>query len=271
MNSCQDAFRRMEAEYNARPNYHLPMTPSQTSPGSRKRQLAPGTFPQIPRAIQPKPTHPGEPFSPAEMRPPVAIPRMRDPPTNERPKKRGRPSKADIQARTNRARGGMGDPSGHSALPTPQGRLMPPPMMPPGIRHGHGDAPPLHGGGFQPLQTAGVVHPQQQIETSTSQTEDPDSRRISRPEVGVVPGSPVGITTSSAGNMASTGRPPNLIPPTTTPPIGPTLGPPFRMMNQSTPVSDSPDVTMAHATSLTGPTSADNPRPMPGMEDGKSH
>ncbi|KAK2746172.1 hypothetical protein FQN57_003294 [Myotisia sp. PD_48] len=106
------AYYRMEQEYTTQqPPYRQqsipgPTTPMQISPTSRKRPLAPpisermpSSAPSAPRAIQPKPSVGGERFSAPELPLHMPISRMPEQHRQIGPRKRGRPSKADVQKR----------------------------------------------------------------------------------------------------------------------------------------------------------------------------
>ncbi|KAF3479783.1 AT hook domain-containing protein [Arthroderma uncinatum] len=96
----------MEQEYTSQQyRQSLPgPTTLQMSPIIGKRP-PPGTLERpsssAPRAIQPKPRPEAERYS--EIRPGVPIPRVPEPRRGEPPRKRGRPSKLDIQQRNRRA------------------------------------------------------------------------------------------------------------------------------------------------------------------------
>lgn len=104
--SCQRAFQRMEQEFS-HIHYNRQSLPSQNppfplSPTSRKRPIS-ATLPADrvsgPRAIQPKPTLGGERLITPNVNAAVPIPRFTEPFRGDTRRKRGRPSKADIQRR----------------------------------------------------------------------------------------------------------------------------------------------------------------------------
>ncbi|EZF28598.1 hypothetical protein H101_07722 [Trichophyton interdigitale H6] len=104
LSSCQTAFYRMEQEYASQYRQSIPGPPAplQMSPIMRKRPAPSGERPlaSAPRAIQPKP-HASDTtrYSISEVRTGVPIPRAPDPPRGDTPRKRGRPSKAEMQRR----------------------------------------------------------------------------------------------------------------------------------------------------------------------------
>ncbi|EAS30734.3 uncharacterized protein CIMG_06213 [Coccidioides immitis RS] len=188
LHSCQTAFFRMEHEYTHayRRSFPGPPAPAQTSPENRKRPLPPLGLDKTSsahRAIQPKPTPPGETFQAAQARASLRIPRLPDPARGEPPRKRGRPSKAEIQRRTlmAQARGeqypapkrpvtkkgfGAASPTMRAGVepdPSPAGLLQQ--SLPAQQQHRHGDASSFQGPRDEP----------------TSQTEDIQVRRMTAP------------------------------------------------------------------------------------------
>ncbi|EFR00868.1 hypothetical protein MGYG_03871 [Nannizzia gypsea CBS 118893] len=104
LSSCQTAFYRMEQEYTSQYRQSIPGPPAplQMSPIIRKRPAPPGERPlaSAPRAIQPKPhTADTSRYSMSEVRTGVPIPRAPEPPRGDTPRKRGRPSKVEMQRR----------------------------------------------------------------------------------------------------------------------------------------------------------------------------
>ncbi|KAM5485111.1 hypothetical protein McanCB56680_002031, partial [Microsporum canis] len=78
-----------------------PTAPLQMSPLIRKRSAPSGERPlaSAPRAIQPKPQTDTGRYSLSEIRTGVPIPRAPEPPRGDTPRKRGRPSKVEMQRR----------------------------------------------------------------------------------------------------------------------------------------------------------------------------
>ncbi|KAI1932429.1 hypothetical protein LOZ58_000829 [Ophidiomyces ophidiicola] len=108
LHACQAAFRIMEHEYPYpyRQTFPAPPIPPQISPGLRKRPLpaiSQDKSAPAPRAIQPKPAPSAEAFQAPQARPALQIPRLPDPARGEPPRKRGRPSKVEIQRRAQMA------------------------------------------------------------------------------------------------------------------------------------------------------------------------
>src|SRR5438034_7288950 len=91
-----------------------PMAP-QFSPGSKKRPL----YPQTVRVIQPKP--PSARFPGPEIRTPIQLSPSAESTVGEPPRKRGRPTKAEIERRTRIAQA-RGEPYPPLKRPTPRKR-----------------------------------------------------------------------------------------------------------------------------------------------------
>ncbi|KAL1959012.1 hypothetical protein VTO42DRAFT_3253 [Malbranchea cinnamomea] len=273
LKACQNAFQVMEREYahNQQRSGFRPIAPLHSSPGTRKRPLADLHSPQatsMPRAIQPKPPNVIDPFPPSESRPPVAIPRITDPPTGEPRKKRGRPSKAELQRRA-QATQKLGETYSTPAMLSQRRPTL-------------GGAAPTVTTPQDPSQPAGSimqqhVRPEQisqprHIDVSTPHTPDMQGRHIAGPELGVTAGQ-WAATVSSAGPRESTPR--TILDsrmPQSPVPLGSSLGPPVKMVSQPGTGSASPEVESAYvsSTAVTGP-AGDGTRPVPGMEEGKEN
>ncbi|EEP79324.1 predicted protein [Uncinocarpus reesii 1704] len=197
--SCQTAYVRMEHEYTHayRPGLLGPPAPVQTSPGSRKRPLhptPPDKSTNAPRLIQPKPTPPGEALQPAQARPPRRIPRLPDPTRGEPQRKRGRPTKAEVQKRMSlaHARGEQYPPPKKAATKKGFGASSPT------IMSGVQSVPQPSGFVQQPMPTQTHKHSEGTPFQSTrdaSQVEDMQARRIAGPH-GAMAGSLFGDPTS---------------------------------------------------------------------------
>ncbi|WEW56475.1 hypothetical protein PRK78_001919 [Emydomyces testavorans] len=210
LHSCQAAFYRMEHE-SAHPPYRQnfpgPPASGQTSPGGRKRPLPPlvgDKSTSAPRAIQPKPTAPGEAFQTPPGRAALQIPRLPSAGRGEPPRKRGRPSKAEIQRRTliAQARG--------EQYPAPKRQI---------AKKGFAAASPTTVSGVESLSSSAALlqQPQQQRvhgegssfqrarAEPTSQTEDIQVRRITGPH-GIISGPVFGDLASSVSIKESMPR-----------------------------------------------------------------
>ena len=265
LRSCKAAYSRMDTEYpppQYQPSYGGPIAPLQTSPGSRKRPLAPvSSSSQLspgPRAIQPKPPHVTSHFQPPEGRAPVPIPRLSDPTTGQPPRTRGRPSKIEIQRR--QAAQGMVDPY-RPAGPLPH----PPPsttQASPMEGSTPGSAPPLSAPTTQqhtPTPPEQGAQPQQPASSPpTHQTHGTEARRSSAPDVDVGTVQPIATASGSGASKESTPRTilDGRVPPSSAPPVGTSVGPVFRMVNQSASDPGSPEGVTSTASMAAGATVA---------------
>lgn len=260
----------MDAEYpqpQHQPSFAGPIAPLQTSPGSRKRPLAPVPSSQVspvPRAIQPKPPTATGHFQVPETRAPVPIPRISDPTSGERPRKRGRPSKLEIQRR--QAAQGMVDPYRPSA-PHPQ--PTPATTQPSPMATAPGSVPPLSAPTPQQHTPEQITRPQQQPAPLQQQTHGTEARRSSAPgvDVGTVP--PITTTTSSVASKESTPR--TILDdraPSFSVPLGPSLGPAFKMVNPPASDSGGPEGATSNV-SVTGAV-VGGTQPVPGTEGAKN-
>ncbi|KKZ60338.1 hypothetical protein EMCG_04932 [[Emmonsia] crescens] len=237
--ACQNAYYHMAQEYGPlsqqRQSLSGPTAPLQISPGDRKRPLPPLQLDKPPaghRAIQPKPTAPGR-YSSTDIRTPQQLsPSVDSSLFNEPPRKRGRPSKAELQRRSQvaQARGEMYPPIKRD-LPRPEMALAPSVPM--------GAAPEASAFSTTRPQVAdshiygGQI---QQADALGSQTQDIRVHRVPRPQTSPNTGAPVGLTPKS-GPGESTPRTiieNQALLPTTT------LAPSFKGINQSSSVPASP-------------------------------
>ncbi|KAG5301156.1 AT hook domain-containing protein [Histoplasma ohiense] len=196
--ACQNAYDHMSQEYgniSQRQRLSGPTAPLQISPGDRKR---PPPFqvekpPAGHRAIQPKPIPPGR-YPSTDIRTPQQLsPNVDNSLFSEPPRKRGRPSKAEIQRRNQLAQA-RGDPyppvnrhpprfgvqlapsllTGTSSEPVPFS------SMRPQVMDSH-----AHGGPIQPTDAFG------------SQTQDIRVHRAPRSQISPSSGAPVSFTPNS--------------------------------------------------------------------------
>lgn len=258
----------MEAEYTHpqhRPSFSGPMAPLGST--GRKRTLADLHSPQtspLPRAIQPKPPNSVDRFAPLETRPPVAIPRITDAPVPEQPRKRrGRPSKVELQRRA-MATQKLGEPYSPLGIlserrPTstesaPVTTSEDSSQLPGDILHQH----------VRPEQ----INQRQMDTSSTPQTHDMQSRQLPGPEVGAAGGTtlpPLGSRELTPRTFLDSRMSQSSVS------FGPSHAPPFKILHQSGAGSASPEVETtfpSNSVVTTGPV-VDNIRPAPGMEEGK--
>ncbi|OJD24330.1 hypothetical protein ACJ73_04308 [Blastomyces percursus] len=199
--SCQNAYSHMAQEYShmlqPRQSPYGSSAPFQISPGDRKRPLHPLQTDKPPtghRAIQPKPTPPGRYPSTDILRPQQLPPSVDNSSFNERPRKRGRPSKLEAQRRNQavaQARGEMyppvkGDPPRFGVPLAPSFSTATVPEAPPfatmrsQVTDGH-----VHGAQIQQRDAIG------------SQTQDIRVHRAPQPPTGLSAGIPVGSMPNS--------------------------------------------------------------------------
>ncbi|EEH17715.1 hypothetical protein PABG_00278 [Paracoccidioides brasiliensis Pb03] len=239
MKTCQDAFHQMAQEYGhlAQHRHSLPgpTAPPQMSPGERKRPPPPVPLDKQPsghRAIQPKPAAPGR-YSSTDIRTQQQLsPSVDSSFFNEPPRKRGRPSKAEMQRRSMAAQArGETYPSLRKDLPRPG--IHPTPLAPGGTESQASVLPSIR---QQVPEAAGYGGHMQHPDALGSQTQDIRVHRAPRPPAESSTGAAVGGALNS-GPEESTPRTilDNQIAP---PPMSLPLS--FRGINQSSPIPASP-------------------------------
>ncbi|KAL2372445.1 hypothetical protein BDBG_08434 [Blastomyces gilchristii SLH14081] len=245
--ACQNAYNHMAQEYSHMfPPRQSPFgssAPLQISPGDRKRPLHPLQTDKPPtghRAIQPKPTPPGRYPSTDILKPHQLPPSVDNSSFNERPRKRGRPSKLETQRRNQleaqrrnqaaaQARGEMYPVKGDS----PRFGVPLAPSLPTGTVS---EAPPF--ATMRPQVTDGHVHATQIQPTDAlgSQTQDIRVHRAPRPPTDPSAGTSVGSTPNSGpGELTARTIIESQAPPPTT-----SSAPSFRGINQSSSVPENP-------------------------------
>ncbi|PGG95871.1 hypothetical protein AJ79_09830 [Helicocarpus griseus UAMH5409] len=237
LNACKDAYGQMAQEYRHLPSHRQslsgPTAPLQMSPGDRKRPL-PALQLERPlpghRAIQPKPI-PGGGYSSAQTRTPQHLSPTADSHMyNEPPRKRGRPSKVEIQRRNMvaQARGetyppmNLARPGIHPAPSAPTPTTVETPTLP-AIR------PQIMG---SPVYGSQVQH----TDALGSQTQDIQVHRAPRAQSSANTGVHAGLTPNSGPGEST----PRTIVETQAPPAPTSLPPSFRGINQSSSVTSSP-------------------------------
>lgn len=107
LSSCQDAFHRMGQDYASlysRRSLPAPVAPQQVPPALKKRALFPlEKSASLPRAIQPKLPEVSGRFPGTEIAAPTHVSPGQGGTTGEPARKRGRPTKAEIERRTRMA------------------------------------------------------------------------------------------------------------------------------------------------------------------------
>ncbi|KLJ09165.1 hypothetical protein EMPG_15412 [Blastomyces silverae] len=237
--ACQNAYHHMAQEYSHMFQSRSPFgpnAPSQISPGDRKRPLHTLQTDKPPtghRNIQPKPTPPGRYPSTDILTPQQLPPSVDNSALNERPRKRGRPSKAETQRRNQAAAQARGEIYPPVKRDLPRFGVPLAPSLPTGTVP---EAPPF--ATMRPQVTDGHVHgPQiQPTDALGSQTQDIRVHRAPRPPTGPSAGTPVGSTPNS-GPGESTAR---TIMESQAPPPTTSSAPSFRGINQSSSVPENP-------------------------------
>lgn len=265
-NACAEAFKQMETEYahpQHRPSFPGPIAPMSTT--GRKRPLADVHSPQaspLPRAIQPKPPNSFDRYVPA----PVAIPRLAETPAPEKHKKRrGRPTKAETERR-------------RMARQNP-GEQYPSPEMLTQRRPTLNETTPVPSS--ETSQSLGSVvqqhiRPEQidqrQLDVPNLQTHGMHPRQMSGSEMGVSGGTlsttlpPLGPRESTPRTMLDSRMSQPSVP------FGSSLGTPFKILNQPSTESASPEAEQPTFVSNSGVAtnpSIENDQSVQGMEEGK--